>query len=910
MEGFALVRLTCFVSLVLSAVLLAAPAAAQDGGIRVDVVGDSVTSLTTMRVTGTSNVPASTLQRERLGRNFSYVISGLPVGESVQIELGFAEWAVRGPGERIFSVEVNGEPFLEDFDIFADAGQTGRAVVKRTTAAAPSGSLDILFRGTRGDAKVGYIRLRSSTVNALIVPEKPEEPAPAATPVPTPRVASVSPAAPVPPPPPPPELTGPGFPLGGVGTGKIEMHATGAFLGLTTANPLAPGSVPLRGTFLAVSAKSASGRGSARVLRLADAGPRFDYTGATPVQSGAHAVQFPFGEWEFRDEQLPIRAGVTAFSPLVPGRAADSSLPAAVLLVELENPNRFPVSAGVTLAFEDPESGAPAPVAGLRPEDLAGGRVQTEITTTGLYGISMSGGPRLDGTTVTPRTEFFIGTPTRLATVTRSLRWSAPAKDLPWWKKFSTTMRLDPRAPSLRGAQPAQPARRGQQAQPREVVVPSGAFTGAALCSAVNLSPGEKREVPFVISWYIPAPAPSATAASRPYYVRRFESAAEAGFTVLRRGRALQRETESWQTLLRETSISPAVQVALSRSLQNLTVQSLFTDGGGYSDFERLGDASLLVGGLRGRALRQAPHALLLPDLERRQLELYAATQREDGLIPAALYDLGATVPAERRGQPVYDDGPEANAAWLLGVLGYYRSTGDREFLEHVYAPVLRAGDYLVKSADAASPWREAGLDAASGIARDMGDMDLAADYRAGAPEEGRPGGSAVPAAASLAEDDELNYLRARAFLPDSARFLTFGELAQDLVDRSLVSTASPKQTGEDLRDTGDWRLLMALPGVRFDVARGLLLVEPTIPPDVRDRVLLPVMTPAFTGVLEYDAVSRIAVLSIRRVARGQTPVVLREAARTIGPGGRLEDETVLPYDIPLRAGMELEFRL
>ncbi len=79
----------------------------------------------------------------RTGSSFSYTI---PVSNgSYQVKLYFAECSYSGPGQRLFNVNLNGAPWLTNFDIFSAAGGANTAVVVGTSTVVSGGQVKLEF---------------------------------------------------------------------------------------------------------------------------------------------------------------------------------------------------------------------------------------------------------------------------------------------------------------------------------------------------------------------------------------------------------------------------------------------------------------------------------------------------------------------------------------------------------------------------------------------------------------------------------------------------------------------------------------------------------------------------------------------------------------------------------------------
>jgi len=119
-------------------------------------------------------IPAAVYQTER-NVNFSYNFAGLDPVAFHRIELHFAEIFWTEPGKRIFDVAINGQTVLNDFDIFAEAGATNKALVKALVVKpTPAGSITLQFTTVVDQAKLSALTIGKH------LPASPPPPAPAA----------------------------------------------------------------------------------------------------------------------------------------------------------------------------------------------------------------------------------------------------------------------------------------------------------------------------------------------------------------------------------------------------------------------------------------------------------------------------------------------------------------------------------------------------------------------------------------------------------------------------------------------------------------------------------------------------------------------------------------------------------
>jgi hypothetical protein len=116
-------------------------------------------------VTGTTN-PKLFQSNRWNGSTSTPLTYTFPVANgSYTVNLYFAETS--GPeeavGARVFNISLQGTPFLQNFDIFSQAGGANKAVVKSTSANVTNGSLAIQFSNVTQNALVNGIEIIPAT---------------------------------------------------------------------------------------------------------------------------------------------------------------------------------------------------------------------------------------------------------------------------------------------------------------------------------------------------------------------------------------------------------------------------------------------------------------------------------------------------------------------------------------------------------------------------------------------------------------------------------------------------------------------------------------------------------------------------------------------------------------------------
>jgi len=269
------------------------------------------------------------------------------------------------------------------------------------------------------------------------------------------------------------------LPLGGIGTGTVSLGGRGNLHDWEIVNRPAKG-FQLEKTFFALFTRDAAGRCCTRALEGLI--PAEDYEGATGSQIPNHGLPrfrgcrfeaaYPFGQVLLEDEDVPLQVRLQAFNPLVPGDAAASELPLAVLRFVLTNPGDAPVQAAVC--------GSLLNFIGADGSQGAARRNVNEFREGALRGIFM----RSDG--VDPGAEQY-GTLALATTATTELSWRTAWAKLSWgdslldfWDDFGSDGCLQPR-------------------EAEGVDAPVG-----SLAAGLTIAPGQSESVTFLLCWHFP----------------------------------------------------------------------------------------------------------------------------------------------------------------------------------------------------------------------------------------------------------------------------------------------------------------------------------------------------------------------------------------------------------------------
>ena len=145
-----------------------------------------------------------------------------------------------------------------------------------------------------------------------------------------------------------------GLPLGGIGTGTVSLGGRGNLHDWEIVNRPAKG-FDIEQTFFALYTRASDGAGAVRSLEGVI--PPADYEGARGALIPNHGLPrfrqcsfesaYPFGKVTLRDPDVPLRAELQAFNPLIPTNSDDSGIPVAILRFVLSNDTDGDIEAAV-----------------------------------------------------------------------------------------------------------------------------------------------------------------------------------------------------------------------------------------------------------------------------------------------------------------------------------------------------------------------------------------------------------------------------------------------------------------------------------------------------------------------------------------------------------------------------------
>lgn len=176
------------------------------------------------------------------------------------------------------------------------------------------------------------------------------------------------------------------FLLGGIGTGTVSLTASGQLTDFEIQNKPQKGNKPSYSFFCMRIAQ-----GDKVVMRVLEAAPQPPFEapdGFLPqhgpagprMQASSMRVKYPFAEIKFKDQRLPVKVKLQAFTPFIPLDAENSSIPGFVMRYVVKNTCDEDLDISLVGSMPNMMEGAPA-------QDSNDNRSNTFMQENGLSGI-------------------------------------------------------------------------------------------------------------------------------------------------------------------------------------------------------------------------------------------------------------------------------------------------------------------------------------------------------------------------------------------------------------------------------------------------------------------------------------------------------------------------------------------
>ena len=537
-----------------------------------------------------------------------------------------------------------------------------------------------------------------------------------------------------------------GVPLGGIGSGSVEVRPDGYFhdwliFNLGSWAPDQPngedGKQPEMGPgALAFFLRAQKDGGEPQLRRLGireDQNDLYSLGWCKNVQSIRFQGYFPIAQVSYVDDSLPVEVTAEFFSPFIPHEASKSGTPGfhglftirntspyrvdVSLMSKLSNPLAWGFSdralensvsktaGGVALTMTTHADQAPKQTLGGLSMSLSGGEPSWVL---GDFESYVSNGDWFGGSFGTVQDGYLRGfrTAGRLPSLSGAV---CPAKSARFTNEEISAMRPDDAKKVIEqlGAYPSLASlierirlvdakqfdsEEGLRRVVRELSHRLDHMAGkdrtdaswghGALCSGISLAPGETKQIRFNLAWHFPHHFSGEGPDMGHMYENWFANAEEANRYMIENFEDHHAKVTQFARTLFDTSLPPEMASAWSAQLSTLNKCTWWTKDGRFAVWEGLGCCGFHTMDIT----YQGSFSILslFPELQLSQMKMGADYQRADGRV--AHFFTPDLLHVDNGFDRV-----DMNPQFVMLVCRDYLWTGDRSYLERVFPHVVRA---------------------------------------------------------------------------------------------------------------------------------------------------------------------------------------------------------------------------
>jgi len=535
---------------------------------------------------------------------------------------------------------------------------------------------------------------------------------------------------------------GSGAPLGGIGTGFVEIRPDGCFYewhifnsgpwaqnAPSTTAPPAPGPQYLR--FVLRVAKASGGTPQVRRLYLrSDENDLYSLPMLQDLESIEYYAQFPITELRYYDSTLPVETSARVFSTMIPGNARDSATPGFHVVYTIKNASTEAVAASLVGFMDNPLASA------LTDRKLTNALSRENGATRILFDTAAqsdfpSGIGNMCFSVTGGEHSFITGTfheyawPGTAQWQTARVKWmviSVIEELISAGKLPNTSGETDPRIgllslPAIE-ALPAAGVRDLMQRLSADALLarifadahaanPDGGVEAdralltevvenlsgkegysdltwgtGALASSIHLEPGQTAEIRFTLTWFFPNHLTVNGRYLGHMYANWFHDAAAVNSFLCSNYASHRASTEEFARTLSDTSLGDAMAFCWSGQLSTLVTNTWWTRDGSYAIWEGLGCCGLSTTDVDYQG--SFPILALFSELKLSQMKQIIAFQNDLGQVPHNYY--GDVQQVDKGFMRV-----DMNSQFVMMACRDYLWTGDREYLITMWPHIVRA---------------------------------------------------------------------------------------------------------------------------------------------------------------------------------------------------------------------------
>jgi uncharacterized protein (DUF608 family) len=450
-----------------------------------------------------------------------------------------------------------------------------------------------------------------------------------------------------------------GVPLGGIGTGKLELCADGIFRNISINGNIDTPVWRSEASFFAIHTESETGCCGKLLTKesLYDSASfqNLDYKGT-----------YPQAILSCTDNDVPVNISIKALGPIIPNNIDDSSLPVAIFKAEIVNKTSEKVKTKLALCMEN-FLGRGGSVAAMDQRDTFDegyyhlwdereGNHETFVTAEN--GVLFTSKPKEEKRS---EGDYFL---TSNSNVTDYLlNWDFENSTKNPWQQFLS----DGSFPSSQNT------------------VSDGRITASAIAVTCDLEPKQAQEVYLVFSWYTPYFWQAGTIDYSHYYCAKFNSVNDVAKYALANAARLEEESAEVINLLEKSSMPQWLAHSLCNDAYTLTTDSWLTKDGRFSINEGASHMFGCMGTIDQKLYANHYQTLFFSETDKKELLAFARSQGENGGIQ---HDLGYGH-IDQTGQP--HDWPDLSSSLTLLSLKHFLYTGDQAYIDEVYPVLVKA---------------------------------------------------------------------------------------------------------------------------------------------------------------------------------------------------------------------------
>ena len=527
-----------------------------------------------------------------------------------------------------------------------------------------------------------------------------------------------------------------GTPLGGIGTGFVEVRADGCFYDweIFNAGSWAPGARstnsynPSLHFVLRTKTLSSNTPQVRRLYLRPEENDLYSLPMLQDVESIKYYSQFPMTGLQYQDSTLPLQVSARIFSPIIPGSTRDSGTPGFHVAYTLKNTGKETVEAAVAGFLDNPLASALPERRLTNTLTHKNGATRILMNTAaqsdfpsgiGSMCLSVTNGEHsyITGTYQqyarpaatawrTPRVNMMIiSVIEQLAAAGKLPNTSCstdPAIGLPSAAEIDALSNADVQqlmhrlsadallARIFADAHAANPTG-GVQADRellKEVIENIGGsaqhsrWGSAALASTVVLKPGQSMDIRFTFSWFFPHHLTPDGRFMGHMYSNWYNNAAEVNSFLCTSYPRHLAETDKFAQTIAHTSLGDPLAFSWSSQLSTLVFNTWWTKDGSYAIWEGLGCCGLSTTDVDYQG--SFPIIALFPELKLEQMKQIIGYQSNEGQVP---HNYSGYVHQVDSGFMRVDMNPQ----FVMMVCRDFLWTGDREYLAAMWPHVVWA---------------------------------------------------------------------------------------------------------------------------------------------------------------------------------------------------------------------------